>query len=334
MKRQLRVLLRRILPVLSRKAEFRYEMWSNYRYDAQRFSAFGGARTQQGQVTLEALITMDYHRLEKGLSLRNPNPEFGVQVARELITNAARYCARYGPSPTIEVCINVLDEYVRFKRKNSQPIDNLACSIEELKKRYLQESAIRNGGTLEIERASVKSMVEAGGKQFFKSRHSLRDFSSKPVETESIKAAVEIAATTPSVCNRQAWHVHAVFDGEMKDRILDVQNGNRGFRSQIQCVLIVTADLRRFVTIGERNQAWIDGGMFSMSLIYALHSLGLGSCCLNWSAPKWRDLELRNRFPLKPYEVVIMMIAVGHMPEKFRVACSQRKSTDEFLSVH
>ena len=48
-------------------------------------------------------------------------------------------------------------------------------------------------------------------------------------------------------------------------------------------LLIIAMDLKAFVPAHERYQHWIDGGMFSMSIIYALHSLGLSSCCLNWS---------------------------------------------------
>jgi nitroreductase len=94
---------------------------------------------------------------------------------------------------------------------------------------------------------------------------------------------------------------------------------------------VVVCDLRHFVTVGERNQAWIDGGMFAMSLVYALHALGLGTCFLNWSVTEDVDRKLRPHLKVTEHDVIITMLAVGHLPERFRVAHSQRKPIDQAL---
>ena len=93
----------------------------------------------------------------------------------------------------------------------------------------------------------------------------------------------------------------------------------------------MTTDTYRFFSVGERNQCWIDGGLFSMSLVYGLHSLGLGSCCLNWSVEKEADQKLRRITGIPQSEVVIMMIGVGHLPEKLVVARSMRKPLETIL---
>src|SRR3546814_8739546 len=81
----------------------------------------------------------------------------------------------------------------------------------------------------------------------------------------------------------QASYVYCLQSREIIDRALSLQNGNRGFGHEIPCLLILCTDLSAFDTAGERYQHWIDGGMFSMSLVWALHALGYSSCCLNWS---------------------------------------------------
>ncbi|NES66883.1 MAG: nitroreductase, partial [Okeania sp. SIO2D1] len=111
------------------------------------------------------------------------------------------------------------------------------------------------------------------------------------------------------------------------------QNGNRGFGEQASKVLIVTSNLEHFASIGERYQGWIDGGMFSMSLVYGLHSLGLGICCLNWSFKKKQDRQLKIIAGIPDSDLVIMMIAVGHLPEEFKVAQSPRKPLKEVLII-
>jgi nitroreductase len=70
-----------------------------------------------------------------------------------------------------------------------------------------------------------------------------------------------------------------------------------------------------------------------MSLIYALHSLGLGTCCLNWCATVERDRELKRIVRIPESEAVIMMIAVGHIAETLKVARSVRRSVEELLII-
>jgi len=99
-------------------------------------------------------------------------------------------------------------------------------------------------------------------------------FSDRPVKQEIVKRAVSLALKTPSVCNRQAWFVYHIDDQSIIGRCLELQNGNSGFGHKIQSLLIIASDLKAFDTGGERYQHWIDGGMFSMSLVYALHPWG------------------------------------------------------------
>ena len=51
--------------------------------------------------------------------------------------------------------------------------------------------------------------------------------------------------------------------------------------------------------------------VFSMSLLYALHSFGLGTCSLNTGYTLKQELNLRKAINLELNEEPIMMIAVG-----------------------
>ncbi len=70
-----------------------------------------------------------------------------------------------------------------------------------------------------------------------------------------------------------------------------------------------------------------------MSLVYALHSLGLGSCCLNWSVEKEHDEKLHAVTGIPASEMVIMMIGVGALPDSLQVAQSPHKPVGTLL-VH
>jgi len=50
-------------------------------------------------------------------------------------------------------------------------------------------------------------------------RHTVRDYSSRPVPVEIIKTCIRCAGTAPSGANHQPWHFVAISDPELKHRI-------------------------------------------------------------------------------------------------------------------
>jgi nitroreductase len=74
----------------------------------------------------------------------------------------------------------------------------------------------------------------------------------------------------------------------------------------------------------ERNQGYTDGGLFSMSIMYALTHLGLASCPLNANLSKIAEKKLRNAINLSDEFGLVMFIAVGHFQDKTIVPVSQR----------
>jgi nitroreductase len=70
-----------------------------------------------------------------------------------------------------------------------------------------------------------------------------------------------------------------------------------------------------------------------MSLVHALHSLGLGTCCLNQCHGSKQDRAIRKLAQVPENEVLLTMLAVGHLPEELDVACSPRKPLADVL-VH
>lgn len=282
---------------------------------------------------LDAYVTMNYHRLEKGLSFRDPRPRFGRATIDELI-DQLRQGERFGERLPAKVALSTLASYQEAQEPNAR-YDKLAAFLDDRPRPAdgdLPEEPI--GGSKVVTRDEIQASALRDLTAFFRSRHSVRDFDDREVDMELIERAVDMARFTPSVCNRQATRAHVLSSTEDKQAALSLQNGNRGFSEQIDKVIVVTSDVRSFVSSGERYQSWIDGGMFAMSLVYALHSLGLGTCCLNWSVDWFTDRRLRRAISLPPYERVIMLIAVGHLPERLRVARSTRVPVEDIVVAH
>ncbi|MBJ7390880.1 MAG: nitroreductase family protein [Chthoniobacterales bacterium] len=284
-----------------------------------------------------AVLSIDYHRLEKALSFQEPRPGFGAGISQELCSSLDKFINLYGYKPICETCVAALADYARFNRDSSSPNVRVEKWLEEARSKHPAQAPAgeREDGTATIK--LTREEIHAGSvrdlSSFFLSRHSIRNFADEPVEFAKITRAISLARSAPSVCNRQSARVY-VAQGKSDCRaVLSLQNGNRGFGHALNNVLIVTSELQSFVSIDERNQCWIDGALFAMSLVYALHAEGLGTCCLNWCAPADRDRRLHEMVGIPQSEVVIMMIAVGHIAEELQVARSRRLPLHEIMRV-
>jgi nitroreductase len=319
-----------------RNIYFALRLFPNVLYDARRYLAFSGINRSRGfRGEQAARITMAYHQIEKGLSYANPRPGFGHEVVARLLALLGPFVARYGMVAPATTAIGTLGAYVRFNRQAGVDVAKVDAVIEDMMRRHPALSAEACvGGTRDVTRVALEAERDSGMRGLFATRHSVRDFSGGPLPEADLREAVKIAQSTPSVCNRQAWRVHAFADKAAMARLLKIQAGSRGFGDMASMVLVVTCDLTCFVDVGERYQAWIDGGMFCMSLCLALHGLGYGACCLNWSKERADDMALRAAAGLGPEEQVIMLIAAGTLPESFKVAYSARGSLEEVLRIH
>lgn len=307
---------------------------ANFSYDFWRYVKFSSAVFRgDSEEKLRALITIHYHSIEKGLSLKNPRPGFGVSAIKTLLEHISLYIRRYGPAAHLSVPINALGAYVDYNRSKGSVNESLERSVAELAATY--RAALGDipagGGAVRRTKEEILRAANGVGADFFNMRYSVRNYAADDVPMALIEEAVRRAQKAPAVCNRQSGRAWVVCDREKIDRVLEIQGGARGFAEGVNKVIVVTSDLCNFQSPGERYQSWIDGGLFAMSLIYALHSLGLGSCCLNWSVEYGRDIELKKFLGMAQSETVIMLIAVGNLPDELMVAESCRKALCEAL---
>lgn len=304
----------------------------NHVYDVRRYLKHSAELNDNSELKLEAKITETYHVLEKGLGMIEVKQGFGQGKVSILIDLLKRYI-KEGYSldrSQIKAAVSTLNAYFDYHAQlNDHNINKLKEKAEDIFKTIRGEDVLEIGGSYTLNGEELVRKAKGDFKELAFSRHSIRNFSPEDVDLDKIKEAINIARKTPSVCNRQSSRVYIVNQKENIRKILALQNGNRGFGHTIKCVLIVTSDLNAFKGAGERNQGFIDGGMFAMSLLYALHYVGLGACPLNWCVSRRKDQALRKQVKIRDSENIIMFIGVGNIPEKVNVAKSYRKPIEE-----
>ncbi|AOY79093.1 nitroreductase family protein [Moorena producens JHB] len=313
-----------------------FDLFKNYYYDFRRFSQKSALLDEYStKIRHQGRIIAHYHVIEKGLSLKTPRTGFGTDVVNNLLSILNSYHKQYGLDEIGQVALNTLFSYYQFNLSRGQDNQELLNELNYLKSTIPQKViCITEGGVKHVVKEDIVKPANFNFREFVNSRHSIRNFASGTVPINLIEDAVSMALRTPSVCNRQTWKVHLFSDAEIKKKVLSHQNGNRGFGDTADKILIVTSDLNYFTVPGERNQGFIDGGMFAMSLIHALHSLGIGTCCLNWSVTYKVDQALHRNAGISDSEIIIMMIAIGQLPEQFCVAQSSRRKVQDILITH
>lgn len=307
------------------------EMAANMLYDGRRYWRHSFTCGARGKENLRARIAIGLHFLEYGLSLAGAQPGHGLDKARQLAVDLGTYIDRCGRDATVEIALKTLAAYLAFNAARGSPLPDLAAQVEAL--RDGGDSGLR-GGSEEVTAEEIRARGQIDFLAFAEARHSIRQFGPGPVDPEKIARAVRVAQQSPSSCNRQTCRAWIWTDPLPMQRVIALQNGNRGFGDQLGGVAVVTSDLAHWETAAERYQGWVDGGMFAMSLAYGFHAEGLGAVMLNWSVTRQRDCELRALTGIPDSSLVITMIGFGNLPERLTVPVSQRKPLDLALALN
>jgi nitroreductase len=305
--------------------------WKNHSYDCRTFlSASATQRTDFTEDELDGRLMAMAHVIEKGLSFRHTKPLFGQDMVEQLCKHSYLYrqsrfsLERLG----YRNAVGCLVAYQKLFSDQQVPVLSLID-------RFCLDTDATSacGGASEIIRENILARSNSPFREFALTRHSIRDFSDEAVDPKLIEDAIGTALKTPSACNRQPWEVYQIDNPKKREEVLRLQPGNRGFGHRIPVLLAVTCNLSPYFGLQERHLPFVDGGMFAMSLIFALHHNRLASCSLNWAVDSDTDKALKKILPELQSNVVILLIAVGHYPDSLKVACSPRRNVRDILHV-
>jgi nitroreductase len=255
-----------------------------------------------------------------------PRPAFGKAVVLSLANTILKYQKLNLPQSEMEFrqSVSVLKEYKHFHETIKFKLDDeVAEKLDLIDKSFKLVDGLKQ---IKISRDEYFSDIEKPFDMFCRSRYSIRNYTEEKIPLPVLYECIELAQKSPSFCNRQPNRVYIVKSAEKKNGILAIQNGNRGFGHLAETLLVISSVISTTKDIHERNENHLNGGLFSMTLLNALHFHKIGACSLNWSVTDEKDVKLREILNIPENEVVLMIISCGYVPDEFSVAASPRKS--------
>ena len=232
------------------------------RDSVRRARHFGLFRSPKNLIQAKAELQKDIHLIERALALPEPRRPFGNAPVKRVEDIIANYGDQLGKN-LLSQAKTVLDNRDAWNNKGLRP-------------------------------KQITLPAATGVEKFLVSRRSVRAFGSdKQISDLELERVISLAVQAPSVSNTQSWSVRAYREPQDITDILKLQDGNVG-NSPVPVLLVVTVDIRNFTGSNERNQMWIDGGIFLQQLLLSIHALGWASCPMNFSATNSQANKLRK----------------------------------------
>ncbi|MDH3468864.1 MAG: nitroreductase family protein [Gammaproteobacteria bacterium] len=274
------------------------------------------------------LLRRNIHRIEKGLVMPSRRPVFAAEYIGETVDyylKALKNCG--GVSREFDWATDVLHQY--FASVESHPY------VDKARRAFLEIAPVEPGEAVPYKHGTVRSPVTNDELlSLVRQRKSVRTFLQKPVPRELVDTALEIAALSPSSCNRQPTHYRIYDEGPLLREMARLPLGTAGFADNIPMICAVTGDLSAYFYERDRHSIYVDGCLSAMLFMLALETVGLASCPLNWAEIDSRDQRFEKMAGLLPHERAIMFMAIGYPDPEGKVAYSAKKDLSALRSYN
>ena len=293
----------------------------SYKSDYKSYANYNGKVASGGKYYA---ILLHCHVLEKGMSHESPR-KFGNKHTDIIIhllpdVEADSFEAKYA--------IETLNSYLRVYETHGWTDDDNYRIV----KNYLDSNnllAAQEPSTIYEAYSQIKKKNSIDYYSFLKSRHSIRDYASKKISDDDYKKAVSMALLTPSACNRQMNKVYYVKSAAKREYLIGKIQGISGIDKSTVNLFVITYDQNALLGAHERNQGFLNSGLFAMNFVNGLHSLGIGSCLLQCGNPDREQTEIVAELGIPANERIAVFVAAGYYTERVKYLRSKRKNVDE-----
>ncbi|MFB9051450.1 nitroreductase family protein [Formosa undariae] len=274
------------------------------------------------------------HRIEKGISasLLVKREMFAKDYIEETVFGVEELLnTKYVNTPFHKWSVDVLNNYfqlvkldedlqylsekwkIMFNKFNIKDLENVNLHIPY----NYSKLPISNIGFSELD-------------SLFKRRHSVRWYNDKKVNVKLIKQAVESSLSSPSACNRQPFEVLYI-TGQRLNNMKALKLGFEMFSDNIKSFIFIVGDLSSYTEEQDKHLIYIDGGLFAMSLMLSLESLGISSCPINYPDTVGLDDKVQKILDLENYQKGVMLLSVGYANEDSPIPFSAKKELNEIF---
>lgn len=306
------------------KFTIKKKLAKDFLLDKKRYFFYSRTFNTDSKEKLIGAIILQYHVIEKGLTMPEMRKGFGQDKIISLCQTCEQYYEKYGMEEQLKSAIMIINEYKYIHDIEGYVLsDKVLYNIKKI--RQITGITIKSEQNL-IESANYFESSRNNFLAFSNSRRSVRDFSKDDLPLEGILKAIELAKNAPSACNRQSWRTYVFTSIDDISNILEEQGGNKGFGCLVNKLIVISTELGVFSSGNERNQAYIDGGIYLLNLLYSLHFYKIATCTLNCGFDREKEKKVRKLTKINDSEVLIAMIACGNPSSKFKIATSPRYS--------
>jgi len=274
------------------------------------------------------------HTLEKGMEHFELRP-FAVKKTAYIMNLLKRESKFKNYKNTFAYIngVNSLREYKKIYEEHNWKDKDEYKRVSNFLKDYKKVEQQKAGAYI-LTKKELENDYKIDYLKFIKSRHSLRNYKNESIKIEDVEAAVEMAKYSASACNRQYIKLHFYPSGKMRDNVIHYALGKGGLYLEGVNTFIVTFDVNGLSGEGERNQGYFNAGLYSTNLVNAFHSLGIGTCFIQFANSVKEEEELKKKNDIPEYERIAVILFAGYYDEKSIFAVSPRKDVKELLLVH
>ena len=280
-------------------------------------------------------LIRNVHSIEKGLSLREVRPFFGVPKIKEAYRYARSLIEHKVHSEEVCMFIGALRAYLEYHERNGLNNEN----VEQVRKIYLdllgREVTKKDvaGGYYTLKNSGYSKEKDLIITDVIKNRHSVREFDTSPIDDKLLLEAIDLARYCPSACNRQGFRVHIVSKEKMSvfDGWFD---GIGGFANEIQKMVLVTGKISAY-RVNEEFQYIVSASVFAGYLTMTLEAKNIGCCFVQRPVLHSRQWDkVSSELNIDKDEQVICALGIGNLLEEYKVPISHRINLEQIVSYH
>jgi len=142
-------------------------------------------------------------------------------------------------------------------------------------------------------------------------RRSIRKYSKKTINDNTIRQLLETAFSAPSASNRQPWHYIIIDEREKLDAVSNFHPYAKMLKNAKKAIL-VCGDLRLEKLHGYLS---LDCSASTENILIAAHAKGLGACWLGIYPREERITKIKKLLNLPKHILPISLISLGYPAE-------------------